>query len=923
MRLDVKRQLFARSERVKGIDFHPTEPWVLTTLYSGHCHIWSYETQAIIKTFELCDVPVRAGRFIARKNWIVCGSDDFQLRVYNYNTSEKITSFEAHPDYIRAICVHPNQPFVLTASDDMTIKLWDWERGWKCVQVFEGHAHYVMGLAINPKDTNTFASACLDRTVKIWSLGSPQPRFTLEAHETKGVNHVDYYPQSDKPYLLTTSDDRTVKVWDYTTKALIATLEGHTSNVSFAVYHPELPVIISGSEDGTVKIWHANTYRLEQSLNYGLERAWCVSYQRGKQGVAVGFDDGAVVVKMGREEPAVSMDANGKIIWAKHSEILSAVIKGVENLNDGEYLTLPAKDLGSTEIYPQTLTHSPNGRFVAVCGDGEYIIYTALALRNQAFGSALDFAWASKENDKDYAIRESATSVKIFRNFKVKSNGSLNVGYQADGLSGGTLLGVKGQGGIGFFDWESGQLVRRIEVEPKNVYWSENGELVTLACDDTYYVLRFSREDYVTALQAGEVDEDGVEAAFEVITDVNESVRTGQWVGDCFVYTNSTNRLNYLVGDQVYTISHFDTPVYVLGYLPRDGRVYICNKDVGVMSYALSLSVIEYQTLVLRGELEAAMEMLVDIPAEQKSKIARFLEGQGYKEEALDVATDDEHRFDLSLSLGKLDIALELARKADVEHKWKTVGDTALAAWQMRLAEECFTHAKDLGSLLLLYSSTNNAAGLRQLASLAEQQSAHNVAFSCLWQVGDVDACIDLLVKTSRVPEAVLFAQTYKPSRCPGLVKRWKAVLERDGKSKVARLLGQPPGLVPASINVENAPDALDASSLAAVAAKEAAAAAKVELVDEAGDADMFPEWDEWLRLEREGGSVKLVDVESEEEEEAPQEAIREAEEVVALAEEQVDGNGDAGGAAAEEEEDEADADEANGATGEEEGKDD
>lgn len=45
MRLDVKRQLFARSERVKGIDFHPTEPWILTTLYSGHVYIWSFETQ--------------------------------------------------------------------------------------------------------------------------------------------------------------------------------------------------------------------------------------------------------------------------------------------------------------------------------------------------------------------------------------------------------------------------------------------------------------------------------------------------------------------------------------------------------------------------------------------------------------------------------------------------------------------------------------------------------------------------------------------------------------------------------------------------------------------------------------------------------------------------------------------------------------
>jgi coatomer subunit beta' len=46
--------------------------------------------------------------------------------------------------------------------------------------------------------------------------------------------------------------------------------------------------------------------------------------------------------------------------------------------------------------------------------------------------------------------------------------------------------------------------------------------LVTLACEDTFYVLRFSREEYQAALQAGEADEDGVEAAFEVVTDVNE-----------------------------------------------------------------------------------------------------------------------------------------------------------------------------------------------------------------------------------------------------------------------------------------------------------------------------------------------------------------------------------------------------------------
>lgn len=54
------------------------------------------------------------------------------------------------------------------------------------------------------------------------------------------------------------------------------------------------------------------------------------------------------------------------------------------------------------------------------------------------------------------------------------------------------------------------------------VYWSDSGELVALACDDSCYVLRFSREAYLEALNDGQVDEDGVEAAFEVITDINE-----------------------------------------------------------------------------------------------------------------------------------------------------------------------------------------------------------------------------------------------------------------------------------------------------------------------------------------------------------------------------------------------------------------
>lgn len=266
--------------------------------------------------------------------------------------------------------------------------------------------------------------------------------------------------------------------------------------------------------------------------------------------------------------------------------------------------------------------------------------------------------------------------------------------------------------------------------------------------------------------------------------------------------------------------------------------MYVADKDVGVISFALSTSVIEYQTLVLRGDLDSANAMLPDIADDQKAKIARFLEGQGYKEEALEVATDPEHRFELALSLGQLEIALELARAADVEHKWKTVGDAALTAYNLKLAEECFSHAKDLGSLLLLYTSSANADGLRSLATQASDQGAHNIAFSALWSVADVQGCIDLLLHTHRTAEAVLFAQTYAPSRAPALVKSWREELAKAGKPKVARAIAQPPG----AEGMEEGKD----------------------------DSDLFPEWSEWLKLEKEGGGgaskrqESLVEVEAE-----------------------------------------------------------
>lgn len=164
-------------------------------------------------------------RYIVRSLLFDCVQDDMQVRVFNYNTLERVYMFEAHSDYIRCIAVHPTQSYILTSSgrelqpphiltqtqmtslslvvcfvffccgvrllsvnqtevklrflcsvfsDDMLIKMWDWDRKWLCSQVFEGHTHYVMQIVINPRDNNQFASASLDRTIKVYTCTEKQ-----------------------------------------------------------------------------------------------------------------------------------------------------------------------------------------------------------------------------------------------------------------------------------------------------------------------------------------------------------------------------------------------------------------------------------------------------------------------------------------------------------------------------------------------------------------------------------------------------------------------------------------------------------------------------------------------------------------------------------------------------------------------------
>jgi coatomer subunit beta' len=566
--------------------------------------------------------------------------------------------------------------------------------------------------------------------------------------------------------------------------------------------------------------------RPETTLNYGMERAWCIATNKDSNKIAVGYDEGTIVLKLGNEKPVASLDTNsGKLVWAAAHDIQTMTVKGLgkeAEWVDGEKVTLAARDLGSCEVYPQNLMHNSNGSFIVVCGDGEYIIYTSQALRNKAFGTALDFVW-SDLGTGDYAIRESSSRVRTFKNFKDHKIVNLPMS-SADGIFGGQCLGVKGPDCIVFFDWEEAAFIRKIDVCPQLIFWSEAGDSLVLACADCFYVLRYDRDVVLVALNGGPAainPEEGVNGSFELVYTINESVRTGQWIGECFLYTNGAGKLNYIVGGEVMTLCHLDHHMYLLGFVPKEDRVFLIDKSYNVVSYRLLMSVLSYQTAVVRKDFVSANSLLPSIPKSEYSAVARFLESQGFKEEALSVTTDLDHKFELAVDLRRLDAAhsvlLESVTEAqkgvgggkrlssvdvdstEFQNKWRRLGDLALSYGDVSLAEQCAIKSADLSGLLLLYTSSGNKAGMQGLAKQAHNAGRLNVAFLSYFLTGQLEEAMELLIDANRIPEAAFMARTYLPSQISRVLALWKSDLKQINE-KAAEALADPakyPNLFP------------------------------------------------------------------------------------------------------------------------------
>ncbi|OAV91065.1 hypothetical protein PTTG_28111 [Puccinia triticina 1-1 BBBD Race 1] len=125
----------------------------------------------------------------------------------------------------------------------------------------------------------------------------------------------------------------------------------------------------------------------------------------------------------------------------------------------------------------------------------------------------------------------------IWHRYQLCLGSRFKYGYPMEGLFGGALLCFKGSGIVCFHDGERDHWVQRIEVKARDVFCSALGEHVAIAGEELLGILRFNQQAYSEFLaEGGELGDNGVEAAIDLLHELPEVVQTRKWVGDCLIF---------------------------------------------------------------------------------------------------------------------------------------------------------------------------------------------------------------------------------------------------------------------------------------------------------------------------------------------------------------------------------------------------
>lgn len=757
-----------KSNRVKGLSFHPRRPWILASLHSGVIQLWDYRMGTLIDRFDEHDGPVRGVHFHKSQPLFVSGGDDYKIKVWNYKTRRCLFTLLGHLDYIRTVQFHQEYPWIVSASDDQTIRIWNWQSR-TCISVLTGHNHYVMCAGFHIKE-DLVVSASLDQTVRVWDIGAlrkktvapaedvmriPQMnselfgggdavvKYVLEGHD-RGVNWASFHPSL--PLIVSGADDRQVKLWRMNdTKAWeVDTLRGHVNNVSCVLFHARQDIIVSNSEDKSIRVWDMSKRTGVQTFRREHDRFWILAAHPEMNLLAAGHDSGMIVFKLERERPAYAVHG-ATLYYVKERYIRTY---DFTSGRDNPLISIRRPGSTGSNQGPRSLSYNPAENSVLICSDadgGSYELYvipkdsagrseTQEAKRGMGtsavFVARNRFAVLDKNHDQ--------ILIKNLRNEVTKKCPPPVASTDAIFYAGTGSLLCRSDDKVVLFDVQQRSSIAELNTPfVKYVVWS----------NDMNHVALLSKHAIIIATK---------KLVHKCTVHETIRVKSGGWDDSgVFIYT-TLNHIKYCLpnGDSGI-IRTLDVPVYITKV--SGGNVYCLDRDGKIRVVQIDTMEYQFKLALIQRKYDQVLAMIRGFQLCGQSIIA-YLQQKGFPEVALHFVKDERTRFNLAIECGNIEVALASAHEIDDKDTWYRLGVEALRQGNHQIVEFSYQKTKNFERLSFLYLITGNLEKLSKMLKIAEMRNDVMGRFHNALYLGDVEERVKILEESGHAPLAYVTA---------------------------------------------------------------------------------------------------------------------------------------------------------------------
>ncbi|CAM6027816.1 unnamed protein product [Sphagnum balticum] len=760
-----------KSNRVKGLSFHPKRPWILGSLHSGVIQLWDYRMGTLIDRFDEHEGPVRGVHFHKSQPLFVSGGDDYKIKVWNYKLRRCLFTLLGHLDYIRTVQFHHESPWIVSASDDQTIRIWNWQSR-TCISVLTGHNHYVMCASFHLKE-DLVVSASLDQTVRVWDIGALRKKgvapaedlmrltqmntdlfgggdavvkYVLEGHD-RGVNWASFHPTL--PLIVSGADDRQVKLWRMNdTKAWeVDTLRGHVNNVSCVIFHARQDIIVSNSEDKSIRVWDMSKRTGVQTFRREHDRFWILAAHPEMNVLAAGHDSGMIVFKLERERPAFAVQG-GTLYYIKERYLRTY---DFSSQKDNPLISIRRPGATAMNQAPRSLSYNAAENAVLLCSDIDGGSYELYAIPKDTTGKG--------ESTPDSKRGLGAAAVFVARNrFAVldRNHNQVLIKDMKNDVTKKCNLPVSTSD---IFYAGTGNLLCRSEDKVVLFDVQQRSTLGELTAPFVKYVVWSSDMENVALLSKHAIIIANKKLVLKCTVHETIRVKSGAWdESGVFIYT-TVNHIKYCLpnGDSGI-VRTLDVPIYItkvskntLFCLDRDGKNRVIQIDPTEYSFKLAL---------LQRKYDQVLQMIQNMKLCGQSIIA-YLQQKGFPEVALHFVKDEHTRFNLAIECGNTAVAVASAKEIDDKDCWHRLGVEALRQGNYEIVEYAYQKTKNFERLSFLYLITGNTEKLSKMLKIAEMRSDVMGRFHNALYLGDVQERIRIFEESGHLPLAYATATTH------------------------------------------------------------------------------------------------------------------------------------------------------------------